>query len=146
MLFYLKSIQSKNNNNKMSIKSAKNNNRLNKRFYAPIYVGALLLISMSMIYIIESAGMSNREMNLDFRTSTEIKLANEAIKSKNSLCYFCSKKEKENKVENKKENSYAEEENNDYNEFIVLSINEEIEKEMAENALRHRNLLLNAIQ
>lgn len=53
-----------------------------KRFYAPIYVGALLLLGMFLIYLSELTGLSKREENLELRNANSIEIAYNSIKLK----------------------------------------------------------------
>jgi hypothetical protein len=50
-----------------------------KRFYAPIYVIALISFGMILIYISESFGLSHRKINLDLRNANNIILADKLI-------------------------------------------------------------------
>lgn len=55
-----------------------------KRFYAPIYVIALILIGMVLIYLSESFGLSHRTINLDLRNANSIILADKIIQKQSS--------------------------------------------------------------
>jgi hypothetical protein len=51
-----------------------------KRFYAPIYVIALIATGMILIYISESFGISHRTDNIDLRNANSIILADKTLK------------------------------------------------------------------
>ena len=110
-----------------------------KTVIIPVYVGFLLLLGMIFIYIFEEIGFTNRELNLDMRSDTMIKLTSRAIKyhkENNTLNWLVSNDEKSNNYPSNIGENFL---NNE------IFFEEQINKEKFEKVDKINNILLDAI-
>ena len=114
----------------------------NKTIIIPIYLSILLLSGMFFIYIFEEIGMTNRELNLDMRSDTMIKLTSRAIKyhkENNSLNWLISSSNNNNEISDDSPGNCSKNFHN--NTFFEEKINQE----KVEKLEKINNILLDAI-
>ena len=110
-----------------------------KTVVIPVYGGVLLLLGMIFIYIFEEIGMTNRELNLDMRSDTMIKLTSRAIKyhkKNNTLNWLVSNDEKSDNYPSNIGENFLDNE---------TFFEEQINKEKLEKVDKINNILLDAI-
>lgn len=148
----------------MILKNSNKQGKLNNRFYAPIYVLELLILGIVIIVISELAGISNREINLTYRSSPVVELITRSSKkieedggssissiiiyntettNHNNNNYQSNESEISNQSIRKSKNTHLEP--NDANLIQFEKIANEILREQDEKLKRHNEILLKSI-